>query len=111
MSPEEISAQYHNLKYAVLSICDCIESCSVKKVVEEKYLPMLDDYHNKLVEIKKELGKEMSDSDKQKGRWAKKVKCLSIEALLDETLSDELKERITLELEELARRIEGHDGS
>ncbi len=111
MSPEEISAQYHNLKYAVLSICDCIESCSVKKVVEEKYLPMLDDYHNKLVEIKKELGKEMSDPDKQKGRWAKKVKCLSVEALLDETLSDELKERITLELEELANRIEGHESS
>ena len=111
MSPEEISAKYHNLKYAVLSICDCIESCSVKKVVEEKYLPMLDDYNNRLTQIKKELGKHMSQEDKQKGRWAKKVKCLSVEAILDETLSDELKERITLELEELAKRIEGHEGS
>ena len=53
----------------------------------------------------------MSTQDKQKGRWAKKVKCLSVEALLDETLSDELKERITLELEELAKRIEGHESS
>ena len=111
MSPEEISRQYHNLKYAVLSICDCIESCSVKKVVEEKYIPLLDDYHKRLLDIKKELGKQMSQKDKQQGRWAKKIKCLSVEALLDETLSDELKERITLELEELARRIEGHDGS
>ena len=111
MSPEEISAKYHNLKYAVLTICDCIESCSVKKVVEEKYIPQLEEYHNKLKEIKKELAKEMSTQDKQKGRWAKKVKCLSVEALLDETLSDELKERITLELEELAKRIEGHESS
>lgn len=111
MSPEEISAKYHNLKYAVLSICDCIESCSVKKVVEEKYLPMLEDYNNRLNEVKKELGKHMSQENKQKGRWAKKVKCLSVEALLDETLSEELKERIILELEELAGRIEGHESS
>jgi len=111
MSPDEISAKYHNLRYAVLTICDCIESCSVKKVVEEKYLPLLDKYHKKLLEVKKELAKQMEEKDKQKGRWAKKVKCLSVEALLDETLSDELKERITLELEELAKRIEGHEGS
>ena len=111
MSPEEISAKYHNLRYAVLSICDCIESCSVKKVVEEKYLPMLDDYSNRLNEIKKELAKEMSDKKKQKDRWADKINKLSVDAACDETISDELRERIIEQLKELAEGVKRHEDS
>tara|TARA_Y100001934_G_scaffold2187_1_gene3371 strand:- start:746 stop:1081 length:336 start_codon:yes stop_codon:yes gene_type:complete len=111
MSPEEISAKYHNLRYAVLSICDCIESCSVKKVVEEKYLPMLDDYNDRLTEIKKELAKEMSDKKKQKDRWADKINKLCADAACDETISDELRERIIEKLKELAEGVKGHEDS
>jgi hypothetical protein len=111
MSPEEISAKYHNLKYAVLTICDCIESCSVKKVVEEKYIPLLEEYHQKLIEIKKELGKEMSDQKKQKERWAERIRKLSGDAACDETISDELRERIIEQLKELAEGVRTHEDS
>lgn len=109
MSPDEISRKYHNLKYAVLTICDCIESCSVKKVVEEKYLPLLEEYHQKLKEIKKELAREMSDQKKQKERWAKQIKKLSVEASCDESISEELSERIVEQLKELAEGVITHE--
>ena len=111
MSPKEISKKYHNLRYAVLTICDCIESCSVKKVVEEKYLPMLDDYHNRLIEIKKELAKEMSNQKKQKEGWADRIKKLSVDASCDETISEELKERIIEQLTDLAEGVRTHEDS
>ena len=111
MSPDEISAKYHNLKYAVLTICDCIESCSVKKVVEEKYIPLLEEYHQKLIEIKKELGKEMSDQKKQKERWAERIRKLSVDAACDETISEELRERIIVQLKELAEGVRTHEDS
>ncbi len=111
MSPEEISAKYHNLCYAVLTICDCIESCSVKKVVEEKYLPLLDEYQKKLVEVKKELAKEMSKKNEQKERWAKRIKKLSADAACDETISEELRERIIQQLKELAEGVRTHEDS
>lgn len=111
MSPDDISRQYHNLKYAVLTICDCIESCSVKKVVEEKYLPLLDTYTEKLKEVKKELAKEMSNQDKQKERWANQIKNMSASAACDETISEELKERIIEKLNELAEGVITHEDS
>tara|TARA_S200000501_G_C20609724_1_gene649733 strand:+ start:193 stop:528 length:336 start_codon:yes stop_codon:yes gene_type:complete len=111
MSPDEISRKYHNLRYAVLTICDCIESCSVKKVVEEKYLPQLDIYVAKLKEIKKELAREMSDQNKQSERWANQIKNMSANAACDETISEELKERIVEKLTELAEGIITHEDS
>ena len=109
MSPEEISAKYHNIRYAVLSICDCIESCSVPKVVQEKYLPLLDDYHKQLIEIKKELAKEMSDQKKQKDRWVDRIRKLSVDAACDETISDELRERIIEQLKQLVEGVRAHE--
>tara|TARA_Y100001938_G_C8048876_1_gene410491 strand:- start:522 stop:851 length:330 start_codon:yes stop_codon:yes gene_type:complete len=106
-----VSREYHNLKYAVLTICDCIESCSVEKVVTEKYLPLLEEYHQKLKEIKKELAKEMSDQKKQKERWTKQIKKLSLEASCDETISEELRERIVEKLKELAEGVRTHEDS
>tara|TARA_E500000331_G_scaffold324950_1_gene341687 strand:- start:579 stop:914 length:336 start_codon:yes stop_codon:yes gene_type:complete len=111
MSPDDVSRQYHNLKYAVLTICDCIESCSVKKVVEEKYLPLLEDYHQQLKEIKKQLAKEMSDQNKQKDRWFKQIKKMAADASCDETISEELRERIVEQLTELAEGVKTHEGS
>ncbi len=111
MSPDEISAQYHNIRYAVLTICDCIESCSVKKVIDEKYIPLLEEYHQKLIEIKKELGKEMSDQNKQKERWSERIKKLSVDAACDETISEELRERIIEQLKELAEGVRTHEDS
>lgn len=111
MSHDEISRKYHNIRYAVLTICDCIESCSVKKVVEEKYLPLLEDYHQQLKEIKKELAKEMSDQNKQQERWAKQIGKLSVDAACDETISEELRERIVEQLKELAEGVRTHEDS
>ena len=106
-----VSSEYHNLRYAVLTLCDCIESCEIKKVVEEKYIPQLDILHAKLKEIKKELAKEMSDQNKQRERWAKKICKLSADAACDETISEELRERIIENLKELAEGVRTHEDS
>lgn len=99
------------MTYAVLTLCDCIESCTIEKVVTEKYLPQLDVLVAKLKEVKKELAKEMSDQNKQKERWAKQIRKLSADAACDETISEELKERIIGQLTELAEGIKTHEDS
>ena len=104
-----VSSEYHNLRYAVLTLCDCIESCEIKNVVEEKYIPQLDILHAKLKEIKKELAKEMSDKKKQRERWAKEIRGLIAKASLDETISDNLRERIIAELNSLAEMVKSHE--
>ena len=104
-----VSRQYHNLKYAVLTLCDCIESCNVKKVVEERYLPQLDILVAKLNKVKKELAKEMSDQNKQKERWADRIRKISVDAACDETISEELRERIVAQLQELSDGIKTHE--
>ncbi len=104
-----VSREYHNLRYAVLVLCDTIESCEFKKVVEERYMPQLDILNAKLTEIKKELAKEMSDQKKQRERWSKEIRGLIATAHLDETISDNLKERIVAELNALAEMVRTHE--
>ena len=111
MSHDEVSRQYHNLKYAVLTLCDCIESCTIEKVVNEKYLPQLDILVARLKEVKKELAKEISDQNKQQERWAKQISKLSADAACDETISEELRERIVEQLKELAEGGRAHEDS
>ena len=106
-----VSSRYHNLKYAVLTLCDCIESCSVKKVVEERYLPQLEVLVEDLKKVKKELAKEMSDQKKQREEWSKKIKRLAADAACDETISEELQERIVEQLKELAEGVKAHEDS
>ena len=101
----DVSREYHNLRYAVLTLCDCIESCSVKKVVEERYLPRLDELHEKLKTVKMELAKEMSDQKKQRERWGDKIRRLKADAACDETLDEDIREKIILSLEELSDSI------
>mgnify|MGYP000255555083 CR=1 FL=1 len=109
MSHNEAYSKYHNLKYAVLTICDCIESCTIEKVVKEKYLPQLEVLVSRLKEAKKELAKEMSDKKKQRERWAKEIRGLIAKASLDETISDNLRERIIAELNSLAEMVKSHE--
>ena len=104
-----VSREYHNLRYAVLVLCDTIESCEFKKVVEERYMPQLDILNAKLTEIKKELAKEMSDQKKQRERWSKEIRGLIATAPLEETISDNLKERIVAELNALAEMVRTHE--
>ena len=111
MSYSEISRRYHNLKYAVLTLCNCIESCDVKKVVDEVHLPRLDVLVEELNEVKKQLAIEMSDVNKQKDRWVKQIKKMSADAACDETISEELKERIVGQLTELAEGVKTHEDS
>ena len=104
-----VSREYHNLKYALLVLCDTIESCEFKKVVKERYEPQLDILHAKLIKVKEEIAKEMSDKKKQRERWAKEIRGLIATAHLDETISDNLKERIVAELNALAEMVRTHE--
>jgi len=104
-----VSREYHNLRYAVLVLCDTIESCEFKKVVEERYMPQLDILHAKLKKVKQELAKEMSEKKKQRERWSKEIKSLIATAYLDETISDNLRERIIAELNSLAEMVRTHE--
>ena len=107
----QTSIKYNNLKYAIETLCDVIESCEIEKVVNERYLPQLEKLVDDIVEVKKELAKKMSDIDDQKIRWTRKIKQLQADAILDDTLSEDLKERILVELKRLEQKVATHGDS
>ena len=51
----------------------------------------------------------MSDQNKQQERWAKQIGKLSVDAACDETISEELRERIVEQLKELAEGVRTHE--
>ena len=104
----DISRQYHNLRYAIESLCDVIESCKIKKVIEEKYEPQLSQLLIRMKKVKQQLKDEGATQEKQKKKWLKKIHGLECDAILDETLTDDLKERIISGLQELYNRVETH---
>lgn len=105
------SRRYNNLKYAIETLCNVIESCEIEKVVNERYLPQLEKLVDDIVEVKKELAKKMSDIDDQKTRWTMKIKKMRADAILDSTLSEDLKERILAELHRLEQKVATHGDS
>ena len=58
---KDLSADYHNLKYAINSLCDTIEGCQFKKIVEEKYLPKLDELTEKMRSLKSQMEEEKEE--------------------------------------------------
>ena len=105
----KFSSRYNNLRYAILTLCDVIESCEIKKVVHEKYLPQLDRLTEEMKEVKKGLAKEMEDKDGQRIYWASKIGSYRADALCDKSLDEDLKERIVEGLKELSERILNHN--
>ena len=74
-------------------------------------MPRLDVLVEELNEVKRQLAIEMSDVNKQKDRWVKQIKKMSADAACDETISEELKERIVGQLTELAEGVKTHEDS
>ena len=105
----KFSSRYNNLRYAILTLCDVIESCEIKKVVYERYLPQLDRLTEEMKEVKKGLAKEMEDKDAQRIYWASKVGSYRVDAICDKSLDEDLKERIVEGLRELSERILNHN--
>ena len=105
------SRRYNNLKYAIDTLCKVIASCKVDRIIAERYMPQLDKLVDEIRDTKKEVAEEMANIDKQKLRWAMKLKKLEADARLDNTLSEDLRERILAELKELEQRIASHGDS
>ena len=53
----------------------------------------------------------MSDQKKQRERWAKQIRKLCADANIDETISEELRERIVENLKELEEGVKRHEDS
>ena len=107
----EISRQYHNLKYAIETLSEVIKSCKIEKVIEEKYKPQLERLIVDFKRVKKMLEDEKNNGGKHGDRWGKKVRQLSVDAILDESISDDLRERIIEGINELEQKISSHKDS
>lgn len=105
----KFSHRYNNLRYAILTLCDVIESCEIKKVVHEKYLPQLDRLTEEMKEVKKGLAQEMGDTHGQKIYWSSKIRAFSADAICDKSLDEDLKERIVEGLRELSEKVLNHN--
>lgn len=107
----EVSKEYRRIRHALFTLCDIIESCQFKKIVTERYEPQLDALMLEFQEIKKKLAVEMADVSGQKEKWIKKVNSVAVDARLDESLSEDLKERIIEGIDELKQKIKSHKDS
>lgn len=106
---KDLSADYHNLRYAILTLCDTIENCQFKKMVEERYLPRLDVLTEKMRGLKKQMEEEKKDVEEQNKRWHKKIHSLVVDAKLDKQISEEMQERLISSLEDLSGKVLGHE--
>ena len=53
----------------------------------------------------------MSNKNKQRERWADRIRKMSVDAACDETISEELRERIVAQLQELSDGVRTHEDS
>ncbi len=105
----DLSGDYHNLQYAIETLCDVIEGCSFNKIIEERYLPQLDVLVERMKRLKKEMADSKGDIKRQNNRWNKKINSLIADARLDEEISEEMRERLVASLEDLAERVLRHE--
>tara|TARA_Y100001938_G_scaffold146032_1_gene223997 strand:+ start:1940 stop:2269 length:330 start_codon:yes stop_codon:yes gene_type:complete len=106
---KDLSADYHNLRYAILTLCDTIENCEFKKIVEERYLPVLDTLTEKMTELKGRMKEEKEDIEKQNKRWHTKIHSLVVDAKLDQQITEEMRERLISSLEDLSEKVLRHE--
>jgi len=104
----DASKRYHNLKYAIYTLCDVIESANEEKgEVDKSLLDKLDLLTDEMKELKKEIQKEKKENHGD--RWKKKILSLRADAILDETISEDMQERIVSCLEEIAEMVCMHE--
>ena len=111
MSHDKISRRYRNLKYAIETLSEVIKSCKIEKVIEEKYKPQLERLIVDFKRVKKMLEDEKKNQKKQREKWYKKIRSLSIDAILDETISEQMEERIVESLTGIAEGVRTHEDS
>jgi len=106
-----MSREYRKIKNAILTLCDIIESCKFEKTIKEQYEPELDMLMEKFDGVKKELAEALADVDGQRNRWIKKLNSVCVDARLDESISEDLRERIIEGIDELKEKIKSHKDS
>ena len=62
-------------------------------------------------EVKQKIDKERDDQSSQANKWVEKIRTLIVDATLDESLSEDLRERIIAALQDLSNRIYGHEAT
>lgn len=97
----DASKEYHNLQYAVCRMRDVIAVCKQENLLNEQLKPQLENLIQRLERVEAMVKKEQGDLNKQREKWASKIRSCIVDAQLDETLEEDLKEKITLSLEEL----------
>tara|TARA_B100000959_G_C14422649_1_gene395126 strand:- start:9 stop:278 length:270 start_codon:yes stop_codon:yes gene_type:complete len=75
--------------------------------VDQKLVNKLDWLMGEMEKTKQEIQEERKKNHND--RWKKKILSLRADAILDETISEDMKERIILSLEEIAERIGMHE--
>ena len=102
-----LSSKYRNIKYSIEVVSNKIESAKTEKN-KERFGEQLKELKNQLSDVREKLKAESEDLKAKKNEWAIKVKALSIDAYLDESLNDEIKEKIVLCLLNLVGEIDGY---
>ena len=104
----DLSREHRNLLYSINTLCDSIESCKSEKT-KEKYAEQLYPLIIKFKQVSKKLAYAVMDKKEVNKRWNKKIRSLAVDAMLDLTITEEMRERIISGLEELAERIDTHE--
>lgn len=107
----ELSRDYHNLRYALSTIAEAIELSKKKPTGGANYEKVLEELKNKMSEVEAEIKRQKKELKLQKKTWTRKVRSLIIDAIRDEVLCDDLRERIIEDLHDLEERINNHADS
>lgn len=90
-------------------LSDSIESSRASKKDKERYADELYELMKEFKQVSKELAYAVMDEKEVNARWNKKIRSLVVDAILDLTMTEELRERIIGGLTELAERIDTHE--
>lgn len=105
----ELSRKHRKLMYSMRILSDSIESSRSSKKDKEKYADELYELMKEFKKVSKELAYAVMDEKEVNTRWSKKIRSLVVDAMLDLTMTEELRERIISGLTELAERIGTHE--
>mgnify|MGYP003667286531 CR=1 FL=1 len=109
MSPDELSRQYHSLIYAIKNTNTLVGGRSKNPELMVQYKATLKRLVETLEEVEKKIHGERNDQKKQASRWVEKIRAMIVDAILAESLSEDLKERVISSLQDLSNRIGGHE--
>jgi chromosome segregation ATPase len=104
----DASREYHNLQYAIDILQRSIKSCKLELLVAEKYQPQLDSAVAKLKRLEEQIKEEKGNPNKQRDRWCRELHKMASLVVTDETISDNLRERLVEGLLSLVEMVELH---